>query len=107
MKHRSPEHDHIALERAVAGNQAQHQSREGRIAGFNPIQSTPQRGKQSLSSIPGSLEVRSDHPTDLLWRPSKEAAIPLVLDRNSITPGDCSALAADIGTYLDRAAAVS
>jgi phycocyanin beta chain len=35
----------------------------------------------------------------------KAAALDLVLDRNGITPGDCSALASDIGTYFDRAAA--
>lgn len=35
----------------------------------------------------------------------KQAAIELVLDRNGITPGDCSALASEIGTYFDRAAA--
>ena len=35
----------------------------------------------------------------------KGAAIDLVLDRNGITQGDCSALASEIGTYFDRAAA--
>jgi phycocyanin beta chain len=34
----------------------------------------------------------------------KESALALVLDRNGITPGDCSALASEIGTYFDRAA---
>jgi phycocyanin beta chain len=38
-------------------------------------------------------------------RKIKDAAIALVLDKNGITPGDCSALAAEIGTYFDRAAA--
>jgi phycocyanin beta chain len=35
----------------------------------------------------------------------KEEAIALVLDKNGITPGDCSALASEIGTYVDRAVA--
>ena len=35
----------------------------------------------------------------------KQAAVELVLDRNGITQGDCSALASEIGTYFDRAAA--
>jgi phycocyanin beta chain len=35
----------------------------------------------------------------------KDAAIALVNDKNGITPGDCSALASEIGTYFDRAAA--
>ncbi len=35
----------------------------------------------------------------------KDGAIALVLDRNGITPGDCSALASEIGTSFDRAAA--
>lgn len=35
----------------------------------------------------------------------KQGAVDLVLDRNGITPGDCSALASEIGTYFDRAAA--
>jgi phycocyanin beta chain len=35
----------------------------------------------------------------------KTAAIAIVLDKNGITPGDCSALATEIGTYFDRAAA--
>ncbi|MFZ4804956.1 MAG: phycocyanin subunit beta [Synechococcus lacustris] len=35
----------------------------------------------------------------------KAAAIDLVNDRNGITQGDCSALASEIGTYFDRAAA--
>jgi phycocyanin beta chain len=34
----------------------------------------------------------------------KEAAIALVNDRNGITPGDCTALSSEIGTYFDRAA---
>lgn len=38
-------------------------------------------------------------------RKIKDAAIALVLDRNGITLGDCSALASEIGTYFDRAAA--
>ncbi|KMM17549.1 phycocyanin subunit beta [Synechococcus sp. GFB01] len=38
-------------------------------------------------------------------RKIKDAAIELVLDRSGITPGDCSALASEIGTYFDRAAA--
>ena len=38
-------------------------------------------------------------------RLNKGAAIDLVLDRNGITQGDCSALASEIGTYFDRAAA--
>jgi phycocyanin beta chain len=38
-------------------------------------------------------------------RKIKEAAIAVVLDKNGITPGDCSALAIEIGTYFDRAAA--
>jgi len=38
-------------------------------------------------------------------RKIKTAAIALVLDTNAITPGDCSALASEIGTYFDRAAA--
>jgi phycocyanin beta chain len=35
----------------------------------------------------------------------KDAALKLVLDKNGITQGDCSALASEIGTYFDRAAA--
>lgn len=35
----------------------------------------------------------------------KEAALAIANDRNGITPGDCSALMAEIGTYFDRAAA--
>lgn len=35
----------------------------------------------------------------------KGAAIELVNDKKGITQGDCSALAAEIGTYFDRAAA--
>ncbi len=35
----------------------------------------------------------------------KEQALALVLDKNGITPGDCSALASEIATYFDRAAA--
>ena len=38
-------------------------------------------------------------------RKIKEGAIALVLDPNGITPGDCSSLASEIGTYFDRAAA--
>ncbi|MCT0218592.1 phycocyanin subunit beta, partial [Synechococcus sp. CS-1329] len=38
-------------------------------------------------------------------RKMKEAALALVNDRNGITPGDCSALSSEIGTYFDRAAA--
>ena len=38
-------------------------------------------------------------------RKIKESALALVLDRDGITPGDCSALASEIGTYFDRAAA--
>ena len=38
-------------------------------------------------------------------RKIKEAAIAVVLDRNGITQGDCTALATEIGTYFDRAAA--
>lgn len=38
-------------------------------------------------------------------RKLKAAAIELVLDKNGITPGDCSALVSEIGTYFDRAAA--
>jgi phycocyanin beta chain len=38
-------------------------------------------------------------------RKMKDAAMALVNDRNGITPGDCSALASEIGTYFDRAAA--
>ncbi|MBC6452299.1 MAG: phycocyanin subunit beta [Hormoscilla sp. SP5CHS1] len=34
----------------------------------------------------------------------KEAALALANDRNGITPGDCSALMAEIATYFDRAA---
>jgi phycocyanin beta chain len=34
----------------------------------------------------------------------KEAAIAIVNDRNSITAGDCSALASEIASYFDRAA---
>jgi phycocyanin beta chain len=35
----------------------------------------------------------------------KEAAIAIANDRNGITPGDCSALMAEIASYFDRAAA--
>ena len=35
----------------------------------------------------------------------KEAALAIVNDRNGITQGDCSALAAEIASYFDRAAA--
>ncbi len=35
----------------------------------------------------------------------KEAAIALANDRNGITPGDCSALMAELASYFDRAAA--
>ena len=38
-------------------------------------------------------------------RKMKDAAIAIVNDRNGITPGDCSALVSEIGTYFDRAAA--
>jgi phycocyanin beta chain len=38
-------------------------------------------------------------------RKMKDAALGLVNDRNGITPGDCSALVSEIGTYFDRAAA--
>lgn len=34
----------------------------------------------------------------------KDAAIAIANDRNGITPGDCSALIAEIGTYFDKAA---
>jgi len=35
----------------------------------------------------------------------KDAAIAIVNDRAGITPGDCSALASEIASYFDRAAA--
>jgi phycocyanin beta chain len=35
----------------------------------------------------------------------KDAAIAIVNDRSNITPGDCSALVAEIASYFDRAAA--
>jgi phycocyanin beta chain len=35
----------------------------------------------------------------------KEAAIALANDKNNITPGDCSALMAELASYFDRAAA--
>lgn len=35
----------------------------------------------------------------------KEAAIAIANDRNGVTPGDCSALMAEISSYFDRAAA--
>jgi phycocyanin beta chain len=35
----------------------------------------------------------------------KEAAIAIANDRNGITPGDCSALMAEVASYFDRAAA--
>ncbi|MFM7547601.1 MAG: phycocyanin subunit beta, partial [Cyanobacteriota bacterium] len=40
-------------------------------------------------------------------RKMKDAAIAIAIanDRNGITPGDCSALMSEIGTYFDRAAA--
>ena len=38
-------------------------------------------------------------------RKMKDAAIGIANDRNGITPGDCSALMSEIGTYFDRAAA--
>jgi phycocyanin beta chain len=38
-------------------------------------------------------------------RKMKDAAISIANDRNGITPGDCSALMSEIGTYFDRAAA--
>lgn len=34
----------------------------------------------------------------------KDAAVALANDRNGITPGDCSALMAEIATYFDKAA---
>lgn len=34
----------------------------------------------------------------------KDAALAIVGDRNGITPGDCSALMAEIASYFDRAA---
>jgi phycocyanin beta chain len=34
----------------------------------------------------------------------KEAALAIVNDRNGITPGDCSAIAAEVASYFDRAA---
>ena len=34
----------------------------------------------------------------------KDAAIAIVNDRNGITPGDCSALVSEIGSYFDMAA---
>ena len=37
-------------------------------------------------------------------RKMKDAAISIANDRNGITPGDCSALMSEIGTYFDRAA---
>ena len=38
-------------------------------------------------------------------RKMKDAAIAIANDRNGITPGDCSALMSEVGTYFDRAAA--
>ena len=38
-------------------------------------------------------------------RKMKEAAIAIANDRAGITPGDCSALMAELGGYFDRAAA--
>jgi phycocyanin beta chain len=38
-------------------------------------------------------------------RKMKDAALAIAGDRNGITPGDCSALMSEIGTYFDRAAA--
>lgn len=35
----------------------------------------------------------------------KEAAIAIANDRNNITPGDCSSLMSELGSYFDRAAA--
>jgi phycocyanin beta chain len=35
----------------------------------------------------------------------KEAAIAIANDRNNITPGDCSSLMSEIGSYFDKAAA--
>ena len=35
----------------------------------------------------------------------KDAALAIVNDRAGITPGDCSAIAAEIATYFDKAAA--
>lgn len=37
-------------------------------------------------------------------RKMKDAALGIVGDRNGITPGDCSALMSEIGSYFDRAA---
>jgi phycocyanin beta chain len=34
----------------------------------------------------------------------KEAALALVNDRNNITQGDCTAIAAEVGSYFDKAA---
>jgi phycocyanin beta chain len=34
----------------------------------------------------------------------KEAALAIVNDRTGITPGDCSAIAAEVASYFDRAA---
>jgi len=44
VEQRSPEQHHIALERTLAGDQAQQQSREERIPGFDSLQLPPQRG---------------------------------------------------------------
>jgi phycocyanin beta chain len=38
-------------------------------------------------------------------RKMKDAAIAIANDRNGVTPGDCSALMAEVGGYFDRAAA--
>ena len=38
-------------------------------------------------------------------RKMKDASIAIANERNGITPGDCSALMSEIGTYFDRAAA--
>ena len=35
----------------------------------------------------------------------KDAALAIVNDRNGITSGDCSEIAAEIASYFDRAAA--
>ena len=38
-------------------------------------------------------------------RKMKQTALAIAGDRNGITPGDCSALMSEVGTYFDRAAA--
>jgi phycocyanin beta chain len=37
-------------------------------------------------------------------RKMKDAAIAIANDRNGVTPGDCSSLMSEIGSYFDRAA---